>query len=138
MKRIFFDTNVILDQLDITRKGHSTMVRLEQQMSETSIQPLCAWHSLSIIEYVARKAFTKEDLHQVLLGIVENFTIPQTGSAQAKDTFNYFHNDFEDALQIASAVEGEADCIITNDRSGFTKSPIPVISPEECVRQLSN
>ncbi len=58
--------------------------------------------------------------------------------AKNKDAFNYFHNDFEDALQIASAVEGEADCIINNNKSGFPKSPLPVISPEECLRQLSN
>ena len=136
MKRIFFDANVILDQLDPTRKGHAAIVELEQKMNHSSAQPLCAWHSLSIIEYIARKAFSKEDLYQVLLGIVENFIIPATGSEQAKDALNYFHNDFEDALQIASAVEGKADYIVSNDKSGFSNSPIPVVTPEQCVNLL--
>jgi predicted nucleic acid-binding protein len=136
MKRIFFDTNVILDQLDPTRKGHAAIVELEQKMNDFSAQPLCAWHSLSIIEYVARKAFSKEDLYQVLLGIVENFTIPATGSQQAQEAFGYFHHDFEDALQIASAIEGKADYIVSNDKYGFSKSPITVVTPEQCAKIL--
>ena len=136
MKRIFFDTNVILDQLDPTRKGHTSILRLEQKMNAASAQALCAWHSLSIIEYVARKAYSPDDLHRVLIGIVANFIVPSTGSEQAQEAFDYLQHDFEDALQIASAVEGKADCIVTNDKSGFSKSPIPVVTPEQCIELL--
>jgi predicted nucleic acid-binding protein len=137
MIRIFFDTNVMIDQLDSTRRGHHAATLLEGAIEQSGAQFLCAWHSLSIIEYVGAKVFAKGDLYRCLRCIVENYSIPQTGSEQAKDAFSYLHNDYEDALQIAAAVEGHADYIVTNDNSGFSKSPIPVITPEECTKQLS-
>ena len=137
MIRVFFDTNIMIDQLDTSRRGHQSVVLLEQSMEKAAAQPLCAWHSLSIIEYVGAKSFAKEDLYTLLRNIVENYLIPPSGSQQAKDAFSYLHDDYEDALQIAFAVEGHADYIVTNDKSGFTKSPIPVMTPEECTKQLS-
>ncbi len=138
MKRIFFDTNVILDQLDSAREGHSNMVLLEKKMEEIGASPLCAWHSLSIIEYVARKTFSQETLLLILRGIIENFTIPKTGTEEAREAFLFLHHDFEDAMQIATAQAGQADFIITNDKSGFINSPIPVVTPEECLKLLSS
>jgi predicted nucleic acid-binding protein len=136
MKRIFFDTNIMIDQFDTSRKGHQAATLLEQSMEKNSAQPLCAWHSLSIIEYIGAKSFAKDDLFFLLHSIVENYLIPPSGSEQAKDAFTYLHHDYEDALQIASAVCGRADYIVTNDKSGFTKSPIPVMTPKECAKQL--
>lgn len=138
MKRIFFDTNIILDQLDSTRKGHASMIRLEKVMEKVGARPLCAWHSLSIVEYVSRKIFPKETRYLVLRGIIENFTIPKTGTDEAREAFLYLHNDFEDAMQIASAQAGKADYLLSNDTSGFINSPIPVVTPEECLKLLSD
>jgi len=138
MRRIFFDTNVMIDQFDTSRKGHRAVALLEQCMEKNGAQPLCAWHSLSIIEYVGAKVFEKADLYELLHSIVANYVIPPSGSEQAKDAFNYLQNDYEDALQIATAVKGNADFIVTNDKSGFTKSPIPVMTPEECAETLQS
>ncbi len=138
MKRIFFDTNVILDQLDSARKGHSDMVQLEKKMEQVGAQPLCAWHSLSIVEYVSRKLYPKETLYLVLRGIIENFIIPKTGTEEAREAFLYLHNDFEDAMQIVSAQAGKADYLLSNDKSGFVNCPIPVVTPEECIKLLSD
>ncbi len=137
MKRLFFDTNIILDQLDSARKGHADMLQLERRMEEVGAQPLCAWHSLSIVEYVSRKLYSKETIYLVLRGLIENFNIPETGTEEAREALLYLHNDFEDAMQIASAKAGSADLIITNDKLGFMNSPIPVVTPDECLKLLS-
>lgn len=43
--------------------------------------------------------------------------------------FEHNAGDLEDAMQIASALSVGADMILTRDNSGFTKSPIPVTTP---------
>lgn len=44
----------------------------------------------------------------------------------------------EDALQISAAVASQADHILTNDASGFTKSPISALSPKEFLFMLAS
>lgn len=136
MKRIFFDTNIILDQLDSSRKGHEDAKKLECAMDQAGAQALCAWHSLSVVEYIGRKVFAEEVLQQVLRGIVAHFIIPKTGTEEAHQSFTYFNGDYEDAMQIASALKGKADCLVTRDKKGFVHCPIPVFSSAECVSHL--
>ncbi len=44
--------------------------------------------------------------------------------------------DFEDAVQVASAMKLGLEAIVTRDVDGFTGSPIPVLSPKEMRNQL--
>ena len=44
--------------------------------------------------------------------------------------------DFEDAVQIARAIELELEAIVTRDVNGFAGSPIPVLSPQELRNRL--
>jgi len=133
--RVFFDTNILLDQLDHRRTGYTVMLELEPLLSQKGIQPMCAWHSLSIIEYIGKKVFPAEVIHQILRGITQNYVIPSVGSAEAREAFTYLKDDFEDAMQIATARAGRATYIITNDKK-FATSPIPVVTSQEFLQIL--
>ncbi len=52
--------------------------------------------------------------------------------------FQYLSGDYEDAMQIAAAVAGNADCMVTRDKRGVGKCPIPVFSATECVAQMKS
>ena len=136
MKRIFLDTNVVLDLIDHKRREHQSALALEQVIEKHQVKILCAWHSLAIIEHIGRKTFGPQQIHDLFKGLLNSFVIPKTGTKDALRAFQYLDKDYEDALQIAAAVAGSADIIITNDRAGFTKSPIPVITPSELVSHL--
>lgn len=136
MKRVFFDTNILLDQLDVSRKGHMDVRGLERAIGAEGAQVMCSWHSLSIVEYIGSKVFGLQAVHQVIRGIVNNFIIPKTGNDEAKIAFDYLSDDFEDAMQIAAAVAGGADFFVTRDRRGFVNCPIRVVTPQECARLL--
>ncbi len=45
-------------------------------------------------------------------------------------------DDFEDALQLECAKEFNADYIVTRNLLDFTNSEVPVISPEEFIREF--
>jgi len=135
--RLFLDTNVIMDQLDPRRVGHAASMLLEEKIDLYGAETLCSWHTLSILEYVCRKPFGKKETWDVLQIIVNRYSIPETGSQEAKLAFSYLINDYEDAMQIAAAIKGRADYIITNDKTGFAKSPIPVVTTAETLKRLS-
>lgn len=129
MIRLFLDTNVILDLIISDRAGHQSALALEQYANTHPCKLSCAWHSLSIIEYIGRKRFGAEAIHLLLRNLLETFDVPSTGTEEAKKAFNFLAGDFEDALQISAAVASKADHILTNDASGFNKSPISILSP---------
>ena len=134
--RVFFDTNIVLDQLDERREGHADIVELEGFLSRHKAVVLCSWHTLSIVEFVGAKAFGKEEIHAALRHLLHEFVVPETGSRHALQAFAYLENDYEDALQIAAAIAGRADYIVTNDKSGFKRSPVPVATARELSRSL--
>jgi predicted nucleic acid-binding protein len=44
--------------------------------------------------------------------------------------------DFEDALQVAAALSGGADFIITRNIRDFGRSPLPVVTPSHFLRKI--
>ena len=129
--RLFFDTNILLDLIDERRTGHQSAKRLEKHLETHNVSCLCAWHSLAIIDYVGGKAFGRQEIHQVLEGLLNTFELPSVGTNEAKTAFQYLSSDFEDALQIAIAVAGRAEYILTNNPKDFSRSPIPCKSAQE-------
>ena len=129
--RLFFDTNILLDLIDERRAGHQSAKGLEKHLETHNVSCLCASHSLSIIDYVGGKAFGRKEIHRVLEGLLSIFELPSVGTSEAKNAFQYLSSDFEDALQIATAVAGRAEYLLTNNPKDFSRSPIPCKSAQE-------
>jgi hypothetical protein len=45
-------------------------------------------------------------------------------------------NDFEDAVQIFSAVAQSLEAIVTRDAQGFLSSPVPVLPVQELLQRV--
>lgn len=135
--RVFFDTNIVLDQLDDHRAGHADLLELEIRLNQHKAVVLCSWHTLSIVEYVGAKTFGTTQIHKALRRLLHEYIVPETGSRHALEAFSYIEEDYEDALQIAAAVAGRADYLVTNDKSGFHLSPVPVVTPRELIDALA-
>ena len=137
MNRVFLDANIVLDLLDSQRPGHAAALLLEEALEADQASCLCAWHTLSIIEYVGSKVFGKAEMLEILRELLGSWIVPSTGTEEAKAAFLYLSGDYEDALQIAAAVAGRADYLVTRDKSGYQKSPVKVVSPEELCKLLA-
>ena len=136
--RVFFDINILLDQLDDKREGHEPILELEEFLKTRKAVILCSWHSLSIIEFVGAKVFGKKEIHTALRHLLHDCIVPETGSRHALEAFAYLETDYEDALQISAAIAGGADYLVTNDKSGFKRSPIRVVTTPELLGILQS
>lgn len=57
--------------------------------------------------------------------------VPTVGHGDAVNWHSLGASDFEDALQIAAAVSGRADFVITRNVSDFAGASFPALTPEE-------
>ena len=86
--------------------------------------------SLTDIAYLSfRISKDRNRSRLVLLKCLELFEIITINQDLIEQALNLNGLDFEDDLQIISAISAECDAIITRDIHGFIHSPIPVFDP---------
>lgn len=131
--KLFIDTNIVLDYFTgRMNDGYAkTIIQLGQNPQfELCISVLTAVNTL----YVSRKyaALKPSDISRLFQILQQDYR--QYCHAQTLDI-----DDFEDALQVACAIENECRVIVTRDLhllDSNIHSPI-ILSPEEFVRQVT-
>ena len=93
----------------------------------------CAAVSLSLatVFYIARRLVGDTQARGVIRTCLGAFEILPVTAQTLSDADALPGADFEDNIQIAAAVESGIDVIVTRDPSGFTASPVTVLSPSD-------
>lgn len=126
--RLFFDLNVLLD-VALRREPH--FLASDRILADSIANHSCflSWHTISNISYILGKI----EGGVTALNFIRNITSVCQGApvehSDLANAFRYNHNDFEDSMQIASAISCNAEFIITRDPGGFSKPPIPIMNP---------
>lgn len=135
--RLLLDANVLLDCVvlevsGLPRAGKAASdPRYSSFATPVLIKGLVAWHTLPIVAYYHGRqhpAAETADMMDAIMGMLE---VPSVGHRDAAHWRRHGIADFEDALQMASAVAGFADVHITRNKADFIGSKIPVMTPEE-------
>jgi len=134
LKRVYCDTNVVLDLLDGRREGHDEALRFLQTLVLQDSIPTISEDMLSTIYYIApdkRKALLffrqiRQDWHIVPFGgALIDEAIERALESGA---------DLEDILQCLAAREAECHAIVTNDET-FYRCGTEILSPKEYVER---
>lgn len=133
--RLLLDANVLLDCLilecgGLPRAGKQASARILDLCDCGHHQGLVAWHTLPIISYYHGRQNTVDQTAALMDALLRVVEIPVVGHAEALAWRSHGIADFEDALQVASAVTGHADFIITRTVNDFVGSPVPALTPE--------
>ena len=122
---LFFDTNILLD-VALRREPHvaSSEAVLKDAIENHSC--FMSWHTVSNLSYILEKLEGRETAIQFIRNIASVCRIAPVEHSDLDLAFRYDGGDFEDAMQIASALACDAELIVTRDPSGFSKSPLPL------------
>ena len=131
--KVMIDTNVAITY--ISGRDDPFASEIEKIMllcAEEKIEGILAFHSLSIIWYVSRKA-PDEERRKWIRKLCTLLTISGADNQlilEAIDKTDF--KDFEDALQDCCAVESGAEYIITVNKRDFeTHSMVTPLTPQE-------
>ncbi len=134
MKRVLFDTDVLLDFL-FDRKpfsDHTLKLLLACQNKKMIgfLTPVIFSNMYYILRQQASDVYVKEKL-DVLLSILR---VLQMSEQTVHLAINSSFKDMEDALQYFSALKNaNVDAILTRNTKDFKKSAIPVFLPSEWI-----
>ncbi|MEI6332645.1 MAG: PIN domain-containing protein, partial [Pseudanabaena sp. ELA645] len=93
--------------------------------------------TLTDIFYIARKHTRSLELaREAVSSTLETMTICPINRNVLEAAFTSGLTDFEDAVQIYSAIAQNLDAIVTRDAKGFVSSTIPVYSVQELLKRL--
>ena len=87
--------------------------------------------SLNNMRYIMRKRVEPSIALEYVRLTLNVFSIVPLDHSILRLAADLPHKDFEDAIQTVSAIQGEADFIVTRDRQHFSNRYLPVISPAE-------
>lgn len=136
MKKIFLDTNVILDFV-MHREGEIYAMDILQMGEDEKISLCTSLLSMANVAYILRKLPQKE-LYKILKLLTTMIGVLPMNKEQFSNALQIEHVDFEDVLQYECAKDALCDCIITSNKKHFDFSKLSVYSPIEYIEQHTN
>lgn len=126
MKKIFLDTNILLDvfleRSPFCQPAQMIWTLVEKKKIRGAISAI----SVNNIFFILKKLAGNEKAYTATESLTESFKIIDVGSKMILQALKTRFNDFEDGIQYLSAIKFRADAIISRDSSGFAKSEIPI------------
>lgn len=132
MKKVFLDTNILVDLIADRKPFSKYAIELFQLAEEDKLQVFTSSHSIATTHYLLKKYLDEKSLREVLYNLLEFLTVIPVDADIIQKGLRSHHKDFEDSIQIlcASSIE-KMNCIITRNGKDFKGSEIPALSPDE-------
>lgn len=134
MKKIFLDTNILLDML--IREEYKPQIRdlvLRTSQKELYISFL----SVANVAYIMRK-YPKPEILKNIGTILNLFNVIANERLQIEKAIQQESPDFEDMLQYQTALSAGCEVILTRNQKDFNFSQIPVMSVDEYLTHYEN
>ena len=130
MRRILFDTNVVLDVL-LDRQPYVEASAAAWAAAETGVsEGLLAAHAVTTIHYLLRKEVGSVKARRILSAILRVFGVAAVDHKVVQEALQLTLSDFEDAVTAAAARLAGCECIVTRYPKGFRGSPVRSLTPE--------
>jgi len=135
--RVLIDTNIVLDFLLQREPFSQDAELLFQAIDVGEVVGYVTATTLTDIFYISRRH--TRSIEQARQAVSETLTVMMICPVDRpvlESAFNSGLADFEDAVQIFSAVAQGLEAIVTRDAQGFLSSLIPVLSLQELLQQV--
>ena len=133
MKKILFDTNIVLDVL-LDRQPNAEASSAVWAAVESGVsEGILAAHAVTTIHYLIRKEMGNIKAKRILASILRVFTVAKVDGSVIQEAMQLPFPDFEDAVTAAAARLAGCEVIVTRDPKGFRGSPVRPLTPEAVI-----
>ena len=125
VSKIFLDANILLDFL-LKRNAYEIAKKVISLCVNGQLQAFITPSIVHIVGYWLTKAYGSGKAKELLLTLLADITIIDTGHEITLNALHSKINDIEDALQYYTALHHKLDCFISNDKQ-LQKTAIPIL-----------
>lgn len=137
LQRPFIDLNILLDVL-AQREPYAIASSQVWSVAETGqVHAMVSADSFSTLYYLLRRYSDAKTAKRGLSLVLDVFHVIALDEKMIRQSLQSTVKDFEDAVQYLCALHGPADCLVTRDIRHYRKAEIPVMKPEEFLRQFT-
>ncbi len=129
--KVLLDTDILLDVALFRRDFFEASALVLEWAEAEPGQAAVAWHSLSNLSYLVRP-----DARPFLRELLQFVEVAPVTTDSARLAIEMALGDFEDALQVASALAFGASFLITRNLAHYKRSAIPALAPAKFLEQI--
>lgn len=137
MKRIFMDTNVVIDFLANRQPFSLAAAELFDMAVKDTIKIYISAVSFNNIYYILRQSLTNNATLSALTQLADMTEITDVTHTIIHQSLKTDFKDYEDAIQYYCALSiTKLDFIVTRNGRDFKKSILPILTPSEALAAL--
>lgn len=131
MKKVFLDTNIVLDLLGQREGFYQPAQVLLTHLRNKGLKAIVSALTIANTHYILSERLKLKDAKNILGQFKVLVEIVPLDEDIIELALESDFNDFEDVLQYYSALTAKSDIIITRNKKDFKKSAIPLMSARE-------
>jgi predicted nucleic acid-binding protein len=130
VKRVLFDTNVLLDVI-LNRAGHlKASAAALDQVGQAKVEGYVAGHAVTTIAYLVQRDKGATEARKAVSHLLARLRVAPITDSSVRAALTLDFADFEDAVCATSAQEAGCAAIVTRNPQHFRKSDPPAMLPE--------
>jgi predicted nucleic acid-binding protein len=133
---ILIDINVFLDVLQKREPFYNASAELLAEVETGRVDGFIAAHSVTTLFYLIQKGNSPAHARATVTNLLQFIKILQIDQNTIEQALNLNFRDFEDAVQMISAVQQKVDCLITRNVKDYQPALLPVMQPVDFLGTL--
>ena len=133
---VLIDGNIILDVLQNREPHVEASAKVWKCCEANLVEGYVSALTFADMVYVMRKELTPEKIHDVLKKLALIFHFTELSVSDMEKAAGMMWNDYEDAVQAATAERIRAAAIVTRNIKDYQRSKIPAFTPAEFLKRF--
>lgn len=128
-KRIFLDTNVILDYLLEREPFYYDALKLWAACEEGTVEGYVSALTVNNVHYIAHRLKSETTAMIAVRGILSVFNVVPLDKELMKLAADFHDRDYEDDIQLQSAIRSGCTHLFTRDPTHFHTKALAIVPP---------
>ncbi len=137
MKKVFLDTNVLLDFLLDRAPFNNNIAEIIEHTMKESIDLCVSSITVTDTNYIISRAEGAKIANKKTNEILKLVTVENVGESTVQRASNSKFKDFEDGVQNFCAIEAQHKIIVTRNVKDFRESSLAVMTPKEFLSKIT-
>lgn len=133
---VLIDLNILLDVLQKREPFFETSAGVLAAVETGRVQGYVAAHSITTLFYLVQKSKSSAEARATITNLLQVIKIAPVDQNTLEQALNLDYRDFEDAVQMISAVQCKADCLVTRNVKDYQPALLPVMQPVDFLGTL--